>query len=102
MAMGKRCFYTMLVWIHLMSRATASYLIPRGVLAHGKRLQTQMCLMVLKAYIVPPVECPQVKVEWQLTSPFDPTADVEGEEGAAEEYARGLVKEVMRMASCRS
>ncbi|CAK9005352.1 unnamed protein product, partial [Durusdinium trenchii] len=25
-----------------------------------------------------------VKVEWQLTSPFDPTADVEGEEGGQE------------------
>eukprot|EP00438_Fugacium_kawagutii_P015963 Skav227100 [mRNA] locus=scaffold199:79975:97107:+ [translate_table: standard] len=27
-----------------------------------------------------------VKVEWQLTSPFDPTADVEGDQEGAEEY----------------
>lgn len=39
---------------------------------------------------IPPlvVHCSlKVKVEWQLTSPFDPTADVEGEEGG-QEYAR--------------
>ena len=26
----------------------------------------------------------EVKVEWQLTSPFDPSADMEGEEGGQE------------------
>ena len=28
----------------------------------------------------------KVKVEWQLTSPFDPTADVEGDQEGGEEY----------------
>ena len=28
----------------------------------------------------------EVKVEWQLTSPFDPTADVEGDQEGGEEY----------------
>ena len=29
----------------------------------------------------------EVKVEWQLTSPFDPTADMEGDQEGGQEYA---------------
>ena len=39
-----------------------------------------------------------VKVEWQLTSPFDPSADMEGEEGG-QEYV--TAPSIFLASSCR-